>query len=76
MEVFTNAAQEVWARLSSFALSLQFWDILDILVSKVGLKVPTSYIYKKYSIPKPEGDEEIAAVPAPATAEARASRSS
>ncbi len=32
MEVFTNAAQEVWARLSSFALSLQFWDILDILV--------------------------------------------
>ena len=32
MEVFTNAAQEVWARLSGFALSLQFWDILDILV--------------------------------------------
>ena len=45
---------------------LQLANILDILVSKVGLKVPTSYIYKKYSIPKPEGDEEIAAVPAPA----------
>lgn len=44
---------------------LQLANILDILVSKVGLKVPTSYIYKKYSIPKPEGDEEIASTPAP-----------
>ena len=41
-------------------------NILDVLVGKVGLKVPTSYIYKKFSIPKPEGDEEIAAPAQPA----------
>ena len=38
-------------------------NILGILIEKTGLKVPTSYIYKKFSIPKPEGDEEIAAPP-------------
>ena len=38
----------------------QLADILDTLVGKVGLKVPTSYIYKKFSIPEPEKDEEIA----------------
>ena len=35
-------------------------NILSTLIGKVGLKVPTSYIYKKFSIPKPEGGEEIA----------------
>lgn len=36
-------------------------NILGTLIKEVGLKVPTSYIYKKFSIPKPEGGEEIAA---------------
>ena len=40
-------------------------NILGTLIKEVGLKVPTSYIYKKFSIPKPEGDEEIAAPAAP-----------
>ncbi len=41
-------------------------NILGTLIEKTGLKVPTSYIYKKFSIPKPEGDEEIATPTAPA----------
>jgi len=40
-------------------------NIIGTLIEKVGLKVPTSYIYKKFSIPKPEGDEEIAQPPQP-----------
>jgi len=32
MEAFANFAQEAWTRLSSFVLSLQYWDLLDILV--------------------------------------------
>ena len=40
-------------------------NILGTLIEKTGLKVPTSYIYKKFSIPKPEGDEEIAQPPQP-----------
>ena len=43
-------------------------NILDVLVGKIGLKVPTSYIYKKFSIPKPEGDEEVASPAAPQNA--------
>ena len=35
-------------------------NILGTLIEKTGLKVPTSYIYKKFSIPKPEDDEEVA----------------
>ena len=35
-------------------------EILGTLIEKTGLKIPTSYIYKKFSIPKPEKDEEIA----------------
>ena len=38
-------------------------NIIGTLVEKTGLKVPTSYIYKKFSIPKPEGGEEIAQPP-------------
>ena len=34
--------------------------ILGTLIEKTGLKIPTSYIYKKFSIPEPEKDEEIA----------------
>ena len=34
--------------------------VIGTLIREAGLKVPTSYIYKKFSIPKPEGDEEIA----------------
>ena len=40
-------------------------NIIGTLIEKVGLKVPTSFIYKKFSIPKPEGDEEIAQPPQP-----------
>jgi phage gp29-like protein len=36
-------------------------NILDILIGKIGLRVPTSYIYKKFSIPEPEAGEETAA---------------
>ena len=35
-------------------------NILGTLIERVGLKVPTSFIYKKFSIPEPEGGEEIA----------------
>ena len=35
-------------------------NILDVLIGKIGLRVPTSFIYKKFSIPEPEEDEEIA----------------
>lgn len=40
---------------------VQTAGILGTLIEKTGLKVPTSYIYKKFSIPKPEAGEEIAA---------------
>lgn len=36
-------------------------EIYDTLISKVGLKIPTAHIYKKFSIPKPEAGEEVAA---------------
>ncbi len=35
-------------------------EILGTLIEKTGLRVPTSYIYKKFSIPEPEEGEEIA----------------
>jgi phage gp29-like protein len=35
-------------------------EIIGTLIEKTGLKIPTSYLYKKFSIPKPEFDEEIA----------------
>ena len=44
---------------------VQTANILDTLIGKVGLRVPTSYIYKKFSIPEPEAGEEVAA-PRPA----------
>ena len=34
--------------------------ILGTLIEKTGLRVPTSFIYKKFSIPEPEAAEEIA----------------
>lgn len=40
-------------------------EILGILIEKTGLRVPTSFIYKKFSIPEPEADEEIAMPHAP-----------
>jgi phage gp29-like protein len=36
-------------------------EIYSTLIADIGLKVPTSHLYKKFSIPKPEDDEEIAA---------------
>lgn len=38
-------------------------NIIGTLIEKTGLKVPTSYLYKKFSIPKPESGEEIAQPP-------------
>lgn len=35
-------------------------EIIGSLIEKTGLKIPTSYLYKKFSIPKPEDDEEVA----------------
>lgn len=40
---------------------MQTANILGLLIEKTGLRVPVSYLYKKFSIPEPEGDEEIAA---------------
>ena len=37
--------------------------VIGTLIREAGLKVPTSYIYKKFSNPKPEGDEEVATPP-------------
>lgn len=34
--------------------------IVSTLIQQTGLQVPTSYLYKKFSIPKPEPGEEIA----------------
>lgn len=44
---------------------MQTANILGLLIEKTGLRVPVSYLYKKFSIPEPEGSEEIAA-PRPA----------
>lgn len=46
---------------------VQLSDILGTLTEKLGLKIPTSYIYKKFSIPRPEDGEEVA-VPYPTPA--------
>ena len=35
-------------------------DIYEKLICNIGLKVPTSHLYKKFSIPKPENGEEVA----------------
>ena len=35
-------------------------DIYEKLICNIGLKVPTAHLYKKFSIPKPEQDEEVA----------------
>ncbi|MGI6254236.1 MAG: DUF935 domain-containing protein [Acutalibacter sp.] len=35
-------------------------EIIGTLIEKTGLKIPTSYLYKKFSIPKPEDGDEIA----------------
>ena len=42
-------------------------EIYDTLICNIGLKVPTSHLYKKFSIPKPEADDEVAAPPTQAT---------
>lgn len=40
-------------------------DIYAKLIGEIGLKIPTSHLYKKFSIPKPEDDEEVAKPPSP-----------
>ena len=42
---------------------VQTANIVGTLIEKTGLSVPTSYLYKKFSIPKPEAGEEIAKPP-------------
>lgn len=44
----------------------QLSTILAVLVEKTGLKIPTSYIYKKFGIPRPEDGEDVASPNAPA----------
>ena len=39
--------------------------VLGTLIEKTGLKIPTSFIYKKFSVPTPEAGEEIATPAAP-----------
>lgn len=41
-------------------------EVLGTLIQQTGLKVPTSYLYKKFSIPEPQEGEEIATPPAAA----------
>jgi phage gp29-like protein len=36
-------------------------DVIGTLIEKTGLRIGTSYIYKKFAIPPPEVGEEIAA---------------
>ena len=36
---------------------MQTANILGLLIEKTGLRVPVSYLYKKFSIPEPEGSE-------------------
>lgn len=38
-------------------------DIYEKLICNIGLKIPTSHLYKKFSIPKPEDGEEVATPP-------------
>jgi phage gp29-like protein len=38
-------------------------DIYEKLICQIGLKIPTAHLYKKFSIPKPEDGEEVAAPP-------------
>lgn len=38
-------------------------EIIGTLIEKIGLKVPTNFLYKKFSIPKPEETDEIAVPP-------------
>lgn len=42
-------------------------EVIGTLIQQTGLKVPTAFLYKKFNIPKPEPDEEIA-TPASTTA--------
>lgn len=34
-------------------------QVLKTLACNMGLKIPTSYIYQKFNIPKPEEGEEV-----------------
>jgi phage gp29-like protein len=39
-------------------------DIYKTLINDIGLKIATAHIYKKFSIPKPEANEEVVVPPA------------
>lgn len=38
----------------------QLAQTLSVLVGQIGLKIPMSFLYKKFSIPQPENGEEVA----------------
>lgn len=38
-------------------------DMYKVLVCDIGVRIPSSHIYKKFSIPKPEDDEEVVTPP-------------
>ena len=38
-------------------------EIYEKLICNIGLKIPTSHLYKKFSVPKPEESEEVATPP-------------
>lgn len=46
--------------------------IYENLICKIGLKIPTAHLYKKFSIPKPEAGEEVATPPSPSASTATA----
>lgn len=48
-------------------------EVLATLVERVGLEVPTEYLYKKFGIPKPEAGEQVARPPSLAAAAQAAS---
>lgn len=41
----------------------QVANVIGTLLEKTNLKIPTAYLYKKFSIPKPEEGEEVASLP-------------
>lgn len=51
-------------------------EIYTKLICDIGLKIPTSHLYKKFSIPKPEAGEEVAAPPSPSALPLKAEPSS
>lgn len=39
---------------------VQTANVYDVLINKIGIKIPMEFLYRKFKIPKPEKDEDIA----------------